>query len=275
MLGVLLATVSSAVAELADSILKRKVQLGAASYYTLGFLNFFFSALFLIVVGFWRDSFVFSLDSLPTFIPRLLLELLQAQMTIWAIAAADRSAFGPVRTITIPLLLGVDLALGYMLTLPQLVGMTIILGAIVLLLSAESFKTKGLVWLILTAVNAVATISLYKYDLAFNSVEAEQGIICIVSVLYFYLMATLVAREDPLPYLRRPAFLMQSVASGSALAVVSFAYLFAPASVITTAVRAATVLFSILSGRLYFKEGGFVLKLAVFAGIVVGLALLL
>ncbi len=276
MFGILLAGVGSVFQEIGDSVGKKQISSGAASYYTFGFLNFLFGTIFLIIVGFVRHDFIFSLASLPTFIPRVLLEIAQAQLSIWAIVKADRSTFGTIRTLTIPLLLGVDIVLGYTLHPQQLLGMSIIFVVIFFLLLSEGFKAKGLLLCLLTAVNAVATLSLFKYNIThFNSVESEEVIILLVLMLYFFLMATLVVRENPLRFLRRPAFLLQSGSSGAAVCVSSFAYAFAPASIIVTAVRAFGVLFAILSGKFYFKEKKFLLKLFLFTGILVGLVLVL
>ena len=55
----------------------------------------------------------------------------------------------------------------------------------------------------------------------------------------------------------------------------SLASTMAPASVITAALRAFAVLFSILSGKFYFKEKKFYLKLFLFLCVAIGLVLLM
>lgn len=276
MVGILIAFISSACSELSDTIGKRKVGEGVGSYYTFGFLSLFFGTIILIIIGAWRHEFFFSLASLPTFIPRIILEVLQAHVGVLAIIKADRSDFGPIKTLTIPLLLIADILLGYTVTSQQILGMGLISITIFILLSYERFQTKGLSLVLFTAVNAVATISLYKYDITnFNSVESEQIIVQLVLLLYFFILASVVGRENPFVFLKQRSFLIQAIASGPVSSLTSFAYLFAPASIITAALRVFAVLFSILSGRLYFKEKGFVIKLLVFLGIITGLFLLL
>lgn len=276
MTGIILAFISSAFTELSDVIGKKKVNDGVASYYTFGFLSLFFGTVILVIIGAWRHDFFFSLASLPTFLPRVFLEVLQTHVGVLAVIRADRSDFGPLKTLTIPLLLIVDILLGYAVTPQQIVGMGLISFTIFVLLFYEKFNTKGL-WLILfTAVNAVATLSLYKYDIThFNSVESEQVIVQLVLLLYFFLLASLVGRENPLVFLKQRAFFIQALASGPVSSIGSFAYVFAPASIITAALRAFAVLFSILSGRFYFKEKGFIVKVSLFIGILIGLILLL
>ena len=275
MLGVLLASVGSAFSELSDSIGKKQTAERACSHYTLGFLSVLGGALFLLIIGLVRDNFIFSLASLPTFLPRLMLEVLQAHITVRAIVRADRSDFGPIRTLTIPLLFAADLALGYTIGTHQILGMGIIFGTILILLSYERFKTKGLFLLIFTAVNAAITISLYKYDIThFNSVESEQSIVSIVLVLYFFILAVVRAHENPVQLLFKRTFFVQAVSGGLGSVFGSYAYSFAPTSIITAAMRAFAVLFSILSGKMYFKERGFVVKLLLFGAIAGGLILL-
>jgi len=275
MLGILLTSISSAFSELSDSIGKKETTERTYSHYTFGFLSVLGGALFLIITGFVRNDLVFSLASLPTFLPRLVLEVLQAHVTIEAIVRADRSDFGHIRTLTIPLLLAVDLMLGYGVSTSQMLGMGIIFCTIFVLLSYEHFKTKGLSLLLFTAVNAAVTISLFKYDIThFNSVASEQSIVSLVLVLYFFILAVVRAHENPIHLLFKPVFFVQAVSGGLASVFSSYAYSFAPASIITAAGRAFSVLFATLSGKLYFKERGFVIKLLLFCAIAGGLVLL-
>lgn len=276
MFGVFLAAISSAFSELSDSIGKKKTSELVCSQYSFGFLSVLGGSVFLLIIGFMRNDLVFSLASLPTFLPRVVLEILQAQVTIWAIVRADRSDFGPIRTLTIPLLLAVDLMLGYGVHTQQMIGMGIIFCTILVLLSYERFKTKGLFLLIFTAVNAVITISLFKYDIThFNSVESEQLIIGMVLLLYFFILAVVRAGENPLRLLARRAFFVQAFTGGFSSIASSYAYVLAPASIVTAALRASGVFFALLSGKMYFRERGFVVKCLLFYAIVVGLLLLL
>lgn len=275
MIGILLSAVGSACKELSDSIGKRQVSTHVTSYYTIGFLNLFFATAFLIILGILRNDFVFSLESLPTFLPRLFLEILQAHLTVIAVVRADRSDYGLVRTGTLPLLLLADLVLGYAISPWQIAGIGMIVAAVAALLYAESFKTKALPYLYIMTVNAAVTLSLYKYDIVhFNSVESEQSLISLAVMFYFFVLAVWLHGENPLRYLYRPTFLLQSFSSGAASAFTSFAYLFAPASIITSALRAFAVIFSILSGRIYFRERRIWFKLFLFLAVIVGLILI-
>lgn len=275
MFGIVLAAAGNLFQEISHSIGKKEMRDGAASPYTIGFLISLSGVIFFIVSGLVRDHFIFSLASLPTFLPRVALELVQAHVTVRAIAIADRGDFGFVRTLTIPLLLAVDIALGYAIGPLQMAGMALIVLSVPALVLAERGRIPGLLYLAIATVNAAATISLYKYDIShFNSVEAEQGLIGIALIVYFFTLAYFAAGENPLRFLTRRVFLAQSVAGGLADVAYSFAYLYGPASVILAALRSFAVLFAVLSGRVYFREQRFILKLLLFAGIGGGLALL-
>ncbi len=275
MFGIILAAVASGLAELSESIGKYEVRKRAESYYTLGVLSLLSSVIFFAAISIYKQSFVFSLASLPTFLPRLCLEIFQAHISIKALVKSDRGDFGLIRSVTVPLLLFVDLALGYVIFPLQIMGMALIFAAIIILLYFEHFHTKARWLLFASAINAVATISLYKYNIThFNAVETEQGIVTVVLLLYFILLAVFVAKENPFSFLARPVFVLQSASMGLASISGAYALLFAPASVITAALRAFSVLFSVISGRFYFHERQFALKATLFVLVAIGIALL-
>ena len=276
MFGILLALASSAFEEAADSIGKKQVQSHVASYYTFGFLTLLFGTTFLLFEGFIRGQLIFSLASLPTFLPRLALEILQAYVTVRAITRSDRGDFGFLRTLTIPILLGFDILLGYSIGTLQIFGMALIVVPVLVLVYSERRAMKGAGYLLVGAINAAITISLYKYDIThFNSVEAEQSIIGLVLLAYFFLMARATYGENPLTFLRTKAFAGQTVASGLSSIAASFAYAFAPASIILAALRSSAVLFAILTGRFYFRERHFLLRVVLFVSVLSGFILLI
>lgn len=285
MLGLLLVTISSFFDEIGTSIGKWESSRGKESVYTMGFLNSLWATLFLLALAFlipqdffapgFPRGFVFNMDSLPTFLPRLGLELLLAYATVHAVKLADRSTFGFLHITTIPLLLLVDVSLGYAIGLPEALGMSLIVASLILLFINHGIRRRGAWLVICISLIAVATISLYKYDIThFNSIEAEQGLVSIALIIFFFLMARWRTRENPLRFLARPVFFLQSLVMGVAAVLLSFAYFFAAASVITTAKRAFTILFAVLFGNAYFHEKKLWVKLLSFALIVFGLILL-
>ncbi|MEK9153892.1 MAG: hypothetical protein AAB798_00305 [Patescibacteria group bacterium] len=276
MLGILLAGISSAFDELADSIGKRKISDGRESYYTFGFLTQFVSALSITAIGFLFADLRFSLESLPTFIPRVLVSILMMQLAVIAMTKVDRGSFGFIRLATLPILLVTDILLGYSISSIQAFGIILIIIPIGILFYSDLSKMKGMLLALLVAVLAAISISLFKYDIShFNSVESEQAITSLFISLYFFLTATLIRGENPLAFLREKIYMVQTGSSGIAYIVNSFAYLYAPASVITTAFRGFSVLFSIIAGTFYFNERGFFLRGLLFVVILTGLLLLI
>ncbi len=275
MIGLLLVLTSTFFWEIGFLIGKDKVKKHKESIYTMGFLSLFWGTIILVATGLIRDSFVFSASSLPTFGIRIFLEIVQAHIIMLAITKSDRSTFGFLRIITIPLLLMADVALGYTITPLQIVGIGTIVLSLILLFINHGIKKQG-AWLVLfTAVNAPVTIFLYKYNITnFNSVEAEQGILFLILMVYFFFMAYFMTKENPILFLRKPIFFLQSLSMGLGSVVMSFAYLLAPASIITTGKRSFSILWTMISGNIYFHEKHFLIKFFSFILIVAGLVLL-
>lgn len=275
MVGLFLVLAATFFAEAQDSIGKHGANQGRLSIYSMGFLSLLWGFFFFAVIIAVKREFIFSTASLPTFLVRAALEVLLIHTTLLAMTRADRSTFGFIRVGTLPLLLIVDIYLGYTLRTPAVLGITIIIIGVLLFSLWHRAVGKEGVWLVaLTAVLAVATLSLYKYNIThFNSIEAEQSSISLILLVYLFMMARIVAKENPFAFLRQPIFLFQSLSAGLGDVLASFAYLFGAASVITAARRALAVLWSIVSGNLYFKERGLLIKLAVFFFILVGLVM--
>lgn len=275
MFGILLTAFSSSLEEIGSTIGKRKMRDGSASLYSIGFLNLLGGAIFLGIIGLVRDSFVFSLASLPTFIPRLILEIILVHITIRALAKADRSTFGFIRTGTIPLLLLTDVVLGYSITFNQLSGILIAALGLLFMFMNHGIRSEGALLTALSAIGAAATITLYKYNITyFNSVEAEQLIVLLVLLVQFFVCAVVLKGENPFALLRKRAFFTEAAVMGIGQVGLSFAFLLAPASIITTAKRSLEVLAGIISGHRHFKEQRPVIKIIGLAIITVGLYLI-
>jgi hypothetical protein len=277
MFGVLLAGIGSFFEELSGSIGKWQVERKRESVYTMGFLNVIWVlAFYMLFVAADPRRFVFSAASLPFVGVRAVLEIAQGYATMEATALADRSTFNFIRTLTMPLLLTVDLFLGYVIGARQALGIGLILLALVILFMNYGLSRRGAGFTLFSAVNAVATISLYKYDIThFNSVAAEQIVILGVLLAYFFMAARVVAKEHPLKLLARKEFAAQSATFGVGSFIESFAYAFAPASVILSAKRSFGVLWSILTGNRLFKEKRFGLKLLMCLMVTAGIVLLI
>lgn len=276
MIGFILASLGSFFREVSSSIGKQEVSAARESYFSLGFLNLLIQAfIYFGIALFIRKHFLFSFDSLPTFSVRALLEVFQAHISVLALVCADRSTYSFVRTTTIPLLLFVDIILGYAIGFHQAIGVSIMFASVFLFLMNKNAGKTGVFLAGFTAVNAVVTISLFKYNIThFNSVEAEEGIITLILMFYFLFMAFARAKENPFRLLRRPMIIFQSLSSGAASTLGGFSYAFAPASLILAVERSSSVLWAILSGNFYFHETGFTQKIIFAIFLVIGFVLI-
>lgn len=276
MLGVILSSIGTFFSEISDSIGKTRVAAGQQSLYTFGVLQLlggWLMFLFLTLVK--NDLFVFSLASLPTFALRAVLEIAQHYVTFLAIVKADRSTFSFVRVGTLPLLLLADLILGYTVRGTQILGIGLIVICLVLVFIGSRFKKQGIGLVIFTAVNAVITISLFKYNIAhFNSVTGEQTVMQGILLLLFIILAFSVGRENPFRLIWKPVYSGPAASVGLASVLESFAFNYAPASIILAAKRSSAVFWSTLSGNLYFQERHFLFKFAIFALLAAAIVLL-
>jgi drug/metabolite transporter (DMT)-like permease len=276
MFGIVLVGIAQCFAEISTSLGKYEVARKRESLYAMGFLNAFWATIFLIVIGLFRGTLTdFSLASIPTAAVRLALEYVLMLITLNAVLSADRSTFAFLRTLTIPLLLGADIFLGYMISTPQLIGISLMVIAIVLLTLNHGLSRRGKLLTLLSALIPVATISLYKYNITnFNSVEAEQTVQHIFLLVALLITARIRTGENLLPLVVQRRYLSQTLSAGVAYVCLSYAYLFAPASIITAGKRAFEILTAILFGHTMFKEKHILLKLAAFVLMVVGVGLI-
>ena len=129
--------------------------------------------------------------------------------------------------------------------------------------------------MLFTTVNAVATISLFKYNIThFNSVETEQIIVTSILMIYMLMMASFIKKEHPIQFLKKPMFFLQSFSAGLATVPMGFAYTFAPASIILTGKRSLALMWAMLFGSFYFKEKKLLIKISSFILITIGLVFL-
>ena len=275
MFGVIIIFFSTLFDEIGVSITKAKLNQRQISIYSIGVINCLAVAIFFITINFVTRKFSFSLASLPTLGVRAFFEIILTCLALKAIAIADRSTFGFIRVATMPLLLIVDFSLGYRISAWQLTGIMIIVFSFGLIFFFQEIKKQG-AWLsLLTAVLAVITISLYKYDIThFNSVAAEQTIIYLVLLAFLTGMAFLKAKENPFGFLKQKIYLFQTLINVIPSLLMSYAYMFAPASIILSAYRSSSVFWSVVSGKAYFKEAHLLIKAVCLILLVGGIILL-
>ena len=276
MTAFLLAAAAGFFLEISSSIGKHELLKKKESLYAVGFLGSVWATLFLLI---WTlvvsKEFVFSIESLPTFLLRAVLEVILVFVSLGAIRDADRSTFAFLRVLTIPVLLLVDVILGYSLSSLQIGGVLVLLIAFLMLASGHALSSKGKLLAASSALLAVATIALYKYNIThFNSVEAEQSIMHAITFTAIIIAAVVQGRENVFKYLLRPLCLIQSFAAGIAAVCMSFAYAFVPASIALTMKRSFEMGAAVIFGRAYFAEQKPLLKFVALALMVCGIVLI-
>ncbi len=274
-IGVVLASIGSLFVEVSSAIGKAKVTAHKEGIYTMAFLTYFWGFLWFGGIIAYKQTFLFSVASLPTFLIRVVLEIILTYITISAVVKAERSTFSFVRVLTMPLLLLVDVSLGYHISSRQIVGIAVVIATLLVLFFYHGLKHKGLGLSIMSATIAVVTISLYKYDIVhFNSVETEQFLIYAILLTLFFVASIRQNKENPVRLLSRLPYFKQSFSNGLATLVGSFAYVFIPASVVVSAQRSSSVLWALLSGNVYFGEKKIFVKILIATLLISGIILL-
>jgi hypothetical protein len=258
--------------EVSESLGKNSIRKRRETIYNAAFLSVFWSILFLLATLAFGAEFRLELASLPTLMVRMGLEIVMAYLGAELLLKAERSTVGFLRLLTIPLLLAVDIALGYHLSSLQILGVIVMFVALGLAFHHSPKGKKGAGLAILSAVLGVVTTSLYKYDIThYNSVVGEQVVVLSCVMLFFYVAS----ERSPLGLLVKPLTGTQSLSHGVGEVLMSFAYSFAPASVIMTMKRTFALSWSILFGHTYFHEKSLKQKLYSGAILVAGLALII
>jgi hypothetical protein len=276
MLGIIFIVLGTFLDEISASFGKWEVGHKKESIYTYGFLNYFWVLVFFIILCLFTGNFVFSLQSIPLLIVYLIFEAAQLYSSLHAVVEADRSTFGFIIIGTIPLLLIVDRVMGYDITTFGLVGISIIIFGLLILMLNHGLSKKGIGYVLFSTVNAVITISIYKYLITnYNSVEAQLIITSPILLIFLFVLAKRKSNENPFKFLFKREFIIQSMSRGIAGIATSFAYLFAPASVITSAKRGSSVILSMIAGNRVFHEKHLVIKIISSVFVIAGLVLLL
>lgn len=276
MIGIFLIIVATLFDEVSTSSAKESISRHVESIASRAFLVCLWGFLFLGVSLVGGAVWTFNVASLPFFTARLIIEIILTNITLRAITTADRSTFGFFRTLTIPLVLCIDVILGTALSISQIWGVLSIVMALLILSYRHSLSGRGMGLSLLSAIGSALTLSLYKFDIThFNSVAAEQVLASLVILPYFFWHASVKDKENPFKLLRSKKILGESAASGVAGILGSFAYAFAPASVIVAVQRSSAVCWSIVAGALHFHERHIMEKVGVLGLTIVGVSLLI
>lgn len=275
MIGALFILFGTLLSEISALIGKFKATQKKESLFLMGFLETFWVMLFFIIIALCRGTLYLDPASLPIFFIRVIFELVVFTLGLQAIIKADRSTNAFLTIITIPLLLIVDIALGYDIAALQIIGIVIIIIALCTLYIKHGIRKKGSAYIILWACGAVITISLFKYNIThYNSVEAEGAYMYLILCAYSLIMTLIYDRRNPFPYLFKYPYNLESLTRGVAVPLLSFAYMFGTASIILTAKRVLSIIWSIFFGNHYFHEKRIGIKIICLVVVFLGLVLI-
>lgn len=240
----------------------------------MGFFSYIWGILFFAILVLLGADFKFDWQSLPFLLVRLVFEIAFLHVTVKAVLAAERTTFAFLRLMTIPLLLIVDVMVGYQISSLQFAGIALLLMALLLLFYRNPSGRKGTGTVLLSAVLAVATTSLFKYDITkYNSVAAEQLITLSIVTIYFYLLSRFVSHEHPIRMLTQKVTGTQALLRGVGITLQSYAIALLAPSVMMALKRALSAGWSIIFGRIYFRESNLARKILAFMIVGVGITL--
>jgi hypothetical protein len=255
------------------SLGKRYVSQRRETVIEMCFLGLIWGLVFLLLTLAFGADFRVTLASLPTLALRIILEVALLITLAEATAKADRTTMAFLRLLSIPLLLVIDITLGYHFSVLQLAGVGLMFFALMLAFRHNPRGRRGAHLAVLSAILAVGTISLYKYNIThYNSVVGEQTVGLSVLLLVFYIMAVRAGRS-PLRLLFKSTTGTQSLANGVAIALESFAMALAPAAIVITLKRSFAVVWAIIFGGTYFHEHSMRRKIS--SGLLLSLSLVM
>ncbi|MFA6447169.1 MAG: hypothetical protein WCW31_02825 [Patescibacteria group bacterium] len=273
MLGLFLTVLGTIFDEVTTSIGKIAIKSKVENVFTFGFLSNLVCALFFLVLIMVRLPEQ-GISLWPTFLIRIVSETILSFITILAIVKCTRSTFGFIRVGTIPLLLVVDVIIGYSISNFQILGIVFVTFSLLYLFLNHGLDKRGLGLAILATILPVVTISLAKYDFNHgNSIELEQGVVYIVMTILFFIMA-LRSKENPFVLFKKPLVMLQFAAQALGAVLLTYSFNIMTPSVHTAAKRATSVAAAVASGKLVFKEKKIILKIVALVICILGIILL-
>lgn len=267
--------------ELNNSLLKEKSK--KYHYVTVWVIMSSFSVIVFLLMWFykiyaWNLELYFSIASIPLLMLRLFLEITQSYITLIAIKHCDRSTFSILRVLTIPLLVIADILLWYQFTHYSLVWIGIILLSFIFFnINTKTINWKWWYFALFTAINAVITLSLFKYSMThyWNSVEIDQGLMALWTVIFFIWFNY--KKEKKLWFYllkKEKIFWIQWILMALTSLLLSYSYVYLNASEATAVKRAWEMFWSVLAWFLFFQEKHLLKKILFAICIIIGLIIM-
>lgn len=268
--------ISSIFRETSTAIGKIEIREHHESIYSMGFLSLMIVTIVFVAIAFIDEGGIhIHPDSYGLLGARIGLDIVGTYLSLVAIKKATRSTMSFFRLITVPLILIVDVIIGYTISVASFFGMGIVLVGLGFLFFSHGTSRKGIGWVLAQATLATATFSLFKYNIdTYNTIASEQAVATMVMLVVAFIMAFVVRREGFREIIWKKSHLGQSFLAAISSTLASFAFNFASPSVLVTVKRGSDIIASVISGNMVFHEKHLAKKLTALAVVIGGLVLL-
>ena len=258
-----------------STVLKKKLG-KEIDIHQISFLTMLTTTIFAGIVLFLQNDRTFTRTLLSFFllIFQILAGVIFTEITNKAIHHADRSTFSVMSTIAIPLLLVSDIFLGYEVSLRQIIGVVILVAMLSYTIFKGDFSMKGMKYVVISNLISIGTIMAFKYSTVhFASTELMNfyNAGC-MSILFFIIVCRTKGLRGVKNVFKRKYFWFASLYGvGSILSAAAYKYMIA--SMVVALKRFLSMMFGVITGKLYFHETNTSKKLTIAS--LVGMAVLM
>ncbi|MDR0607196.1 MAG: hypothetical protein LBG52_02330 [Candidatus Peribacteria bacterium] len=221
-----------------------------------------FSGIIITISNDW--TFTRTLGSFFLVVFQILAGVIFSELSNKAIHQSDRSTFSVMSTISIPLLLISDIVLGYNVSRRQIAGVIILVIMLSYTVIKGDFSKKGLKYIISSNLIAIGTTVAFKYATTYYASTELMNFYNAggMSLLFFIIVGKTKGRHG-IAQILRPKYLgfASLYAVGSVLCAAAYKYMIA--SMVIALKRCFSMMFGILTGKLFFHEENTTKKLSV------------
>ncbi len=255
MFGIVLVVIAAFFVEVGCSVAKHEHSKHGEDVWGAIFLNSFVTLLIYLIVGVYRGTLDFFVQSWPILVIAGLINLAATFVSNMATLKASRSIAGVFRMLTVPLLTVVDYFLGYDISPVQILGIGVIVLTIITLMKRDAWYKTSTKWLMANTIMTVLAITIYKYTIDhLATVETVQVINFIFLIVGAIVGAQICNKQNLFKLFTHPFAFLQASSMSLGSVLNGFAYSYAPASIISAAYRSAQAFWTLVSGSFYFHE---------------------
>jgi len=167
-------------------------------------------------------------------------------------------------TMGIPLLLVLDILLGYEITARHILGGIMLLGMLIYIIYKGDFSMKGIKYVIAANLLSVLTITAFKYSTSyFGSTELVNFYSALFAGGLFVVIVGRTKGIKGILKICKPKYLAFASLYGIASVLNAAAYKYMISSMVIACKRFFAMMFGIISGKLYFQEKNLLKKISV------------